>query len=210
MLTGQADEKLAIEAFNEGLIHRYIKKSDVNAVELITQSIYDLQFQYFKTMSDAIERLLSIQAPRCLKNQKFIGFFNDFVKENQITEYYLADQSGSYFMLDDDANASFLIVKDEEEMNTYYELARAHGANETVLAQLDNRYKIPGLWHAAAMNESINDWSDALVPATPLSSDETYYYAHLQGNDLFNIRQPKILSYHRYLEELDAEELLMG
>ncbi|AHE66069.1 response regulator containing a CheY-like receiver domain and an HTH DNA-binding domain [Legionella oakridgensis ATCC 33761 = DSM 21215] len=75
LLSGQADEHLAIEAFNEGLIHRYIKKSDVNAIELITQSIYELQFQYFQAMSDTIVRMLSFMPPRCLQDREFVGFF---------------------------------------------------------------------------------------------------------------------------------------
>ncbi|WP_133128283.1 response regulator [Legionella nagasakiensis] len=210
LLSGQADEQLAIEAFNEGLIHRYIKKSDINATELITKSIYELQFQYFQAMSDTIERMLSLMPPRCLQDKNFVHFFLKFIEEKGIIEYYLADNSGSFFMLDDDANISFLLVKNEEEMHAYYDLALAHGASESILEQLASGHKMPGLWHASVLSSQITDWASCLVPAKKLVCNDTYYYAHLQGNTLFNIRQQKILSYHRYLEELDAEELLMG
>ena len=210
LLTGQADEKLAIAAFNEGLIHRYIKKSDMNAAEQITRSIYELQLQYFQAMSDMVVRMLSVTSPSCLHDKKFAYFFRELREEKGIVEYYLIDNSGSFFMLDEDANVSFLIVKNAEDIRLHYDLALDNGANEEVLDQLANGEKIPGFWQANALAHQWKDWSSCLVPAKQFVSDETYYYAYLQGNVLFDVRQQKILSYHRYLEELDAEELLIG
>lgn len=209
LLTGQADEKLAIKAFNEGLIHRYIKKSDVNAAQLITQSIYELQLQYFQAMSDIVMRMLSLSAPRCLYDQKFVQYFRKIVEEHHITEYYLIDHAGSFCMLDDDANVSFLIVKREEELRLYYDNAVANGVKEGTLQQFAKGEMIPAFWQAnsdATLWENIDKY---LVPVKRLLSDETYFIAYLKGNVFFDARQQKILSYHRYLEELDAEELLV-
>ena len=210
LLTGQADEKMAIAAFNEGLIHRYIKKSDINAAELITKSIYELQFQYFQAMSEVIARTLSVATPASIYDKKFVQFFEQLCAEHNIIEYYLADSSGSYFMLDEDANTSFLIVKNEEDILRDYEWARENGASEELLVQLASGEKIPSNWQAQTVHSGLNQWISCLIPAQKLVLDETYYYAYLQGNVLFDVRQPKILSYHRYLEELDAEELLVS
>lgn len=209
LLSGQADEVLAVEAFNAGLIDRYIKKNEANASELITQSIFELQKQYFQAMSEEIERVLSINPPNCLKEKNFINLFEQIVAEHRVVEYYLADYSGSFFMLDDDANISFLIVKNEQEMQAYQELALAHGAGEEVITELSSRKKIPALWSSNKLNLTRVDWISSLFPASELTAQDTYYYAYLKGNDLLNIRQQKILSYHRYLDELDAEELLL-
>lgn len=210
LLTGQADEKLAVEAFNEGLIHRYIKKNDVHATDRIMKSIHELQGDYFHLMSDAIERLLPISKPSCLQDENYIRFFQQFIKHNRITEYYLADHSGSYFLLDDDANVSFLIVKNEEEMNRCYNWALEQGVQERVLEQLKTREKIPNVWHSSTSTTSVIDWDKNLFPASRFTANDTYYYSHIRSNDWMNIRQPKILSYQRYLEELDAEELLIS
>ncbi|RUQ90432.1 response regulator [Legionella septentrionalis] len=209
LLTGQADEKLAIAAFNEGLIHRYIKKSDIDAAELITRSIYDLQLQYFQTMSDIIVRMLPITSPSCLQDKKFVLFFKELCAEKKIIEYYLTDESGSFFMLDEDANTSFLIVKTDADLQTYYELGASAGADEAVLAEIVNGRKIPSLW-SIKPNGSSNPWLNTLIPAKRIVGNKNYYYAFLSGNSLFDIRQQKILSYQRYLEELDAEELLLS
>ncbi|MBA2656670.1 MAG: response regulator [Tatlockia sp.] len=209
LLTGQADEKLAIEAFNEGLIHRYIKKSDPNVAELITKSIYDLQMQYFHLMSGMVVSMLSVTSPSCLHDKKFTDFFNQLRHEKGIVEYYLADNSGSFLLLDDDANPSFLIVRSEEDLSLYYDFAMDNGASGEVLDQLATGEKIPCFWQANNPPPEHNDWSSCLVKAHRFDSDETYFYSYVTGAALFNLRQEKILSYHRHLEELDAEELLL-
>ncbi|KTD17561.1 response regulator [Legionella jordanis] len=209
LLTGQADEKLAIEAFNEGLIHRYIQKSDPNVAELITKSISDLQLQYFQSMSEMIVRMLSVSSPSCLHDRKFAEFFWKLRQEKGIVEYYLADNSGSFLLLDEDANAHFLIVKNEADMRLHYDLALDNGASEEVLDQLASGEKIPCVWQAHSQSKDWGDWSSHLIPAKRLISAETYFYAYAKGPVLFDIHTNKILSYHHHLEELDAQELLL-
>lgn len=209
LLTGQADEKLAIAAFNEGLIDRYVKKSDMNAAEQITKSIYDLQLQYFQAMSDMVVRVLSVTSPSCLHDKEFSHLFRQLREEKGIIEYYLVDNSGSFLMLDDNAEISFLIVKSEQDIRAQYELALAGGAKKDVLDQLVRGEKVLGFWQANSSVPQGKDWSACLVPANRFVSNETYYYAYMKENALSDVRQQKILSYHRYLEELDAEALLI-
>lgn len=209
LLTGKADEKMAIEAFNDGLIHRFVQKGDPHAAELITKCIYELQWQYFQGMSEIIGRMLSVSSPCCLNDKKFIEFFQQLRKEKGIVECYLADNSGSFMLLDDDAAVSCLIVKNESDLRFYHDLARDNGADKRVLGQLAKGEKIPCLGPANGLSLEGLDWETCLIPAQVLAGNETYYYAHISGSALFDIRQDKILSYHRYLEELDAEELLM-
>jgi len=208
LLTGQADEKIAIEAFNEGLIDRYIKKSDVNAAEKITNSIYELQLQYFQYMSNMVVRMLSVASPSCLQDQKFVELFKSICDEQQIVEYYMADNSGSFLMLDEDANISFLIVKSAADMRLLYDLALDNGAENMVLDHIANGEKIPCLWQSNVSSPKGEEWKKYLIDAKELISDESYFYAYVQGSALFNVVQEKIHSYYRFLDELDTEELL--
>ncbi len=210
LLTGQADEKLAIEAFNEGLIDRYIKKSDPDVANLIAKGIHDLQLQYFQSMSDVVVRMLSVTSPGCLHDSQFSALFWDLCKKNKIVEFYLADNSGSFLMLDESAQLSFLIVKNDADMKLHYDLALDSGASGEVLDELHNREKIPCFWQSKSNTPQWSEWSSCLVPAQKYQSDETYYYAYAQGPILFDVQSDKILSYHQYLEEVDAEEILLS
>lgn len=208
LLTGKADETLAIEAFNEGLIHRYIKKNDPDAAELITKSIYELQWQYFQSMSDIIVRMLAVSSPSCLNDKIFAAFFRQLCVEKNIVEYYLADNSGSFLLLDEEANVSFLIMRNEADQQFSYDLANKNGASEKLLAQLAAGEKIPCFWQA---NSSKTLWQDetSCVNASRLEGNETYFYAYVAGPVLFEVSKDKIYAYHHYLDEIDAEELLL-
>jgi CheY-like chemotaxis protein len=208
LLTGQADEKTAIKAFNEGLIHKYVKKSESHAAEIITKSIYDFQMQYFQATSQDLAAALSAKPPLCILDKKFAEFFNNFCREKRVVEYYLIDRVGSYLLLDEDANTSFLIVKDEKEMCHFYEIAAQNKADETILKDLETRRKIPACWNNTNLDTYLN-WAELLVPAMEIQGESSYYFAYISGNSLFDIRQQKILSYHRFLEEIDAAELLL-
>ncbi|MCE3045578.1 MULTISPECIES: response regulator [Legionella] len=209
LLTGKADEKLAIQAFNEGLIHRYIHKSDAQAAELITKSINELQQQYFQAMSDNLVRMLNIPVPHCLRDPKFSYFFRQLCREKGIVEYYLADYSGSFMLLDDDANVSFLVMKTLADLETHFNLAERNGASRTVLDELSRGLKIPCYWQKDDNMPEWNDWFSCLVPAQRLDANHTYFYSYVSGPILFDVHEERVQSYHQYLEEIDAEELLL-
>lgn len=209
LLTGQADEKLAIEAFNEGLIDRFIHKSDRQAGQLITKAIYDLQWQYFQEMSDIIVRMLSVSSPSCLQDKVFAGFFLQLCDEHNIKEYYLADNSGSFMLVNEDAEISYLIIANEQDKHQYTELARDAGVSKSVLTKLSEGTHIPCFWQLPAQASKAEFWQKQVVSAAVLKGAENYRYALIQENDLFEVQDDKIYSYHRHLEDLDAEELLM-
>ena len=157
-----------------------------------------------------ILRLLSLIPPSCLYDKAFAQFFLKLREENAIVEFYLVDNSGSFLLLDEDANVSFLIVKDGETLSSYHDLAEKMEIDAVLLEQLHQGEKIPGFWQANAGGALSKEGFNGLVPAKRFVSDKTYYYAYLKGNVLFDVHQQKILSFHRYLEELDAEVFLLG
>ncbi len=209
LLTGQADEKLAIEAFNEGLIDRYVKKSDPSATDLITKNIHELQQQYFQAMSEMIIRMLSVSYPSCLEDKTFINFFNSMIAKHNICEYYLADHSGSFILLDEDARVSYLMVKTEADMRENYDMALDNGASDTVLDYLASAAKIPAFWQTNLCPPVNEQWEKYMVDCQSFGENSQYYFALINDKPLVEIKASTILSYHHYLEELDAEELLM-
>lgn len=209
LLTGQADEALAIEAFNEGLIDRYVKKSDPQATALITKNIYELQQQYFQAMSEMIIRMLAVSYPSCLEDKAFADFFHKLIADNNICEFYLADHSGSFVLLDEDATVSYLMVKTQADLRASYDMALDSQASEAVLDSIESGTKIPTFWKTGTIPPSQEQWEDSLVDCRSFGDKIKYYYAQISDQNLFKINAALVLSYHHYLEELDAEELLM-
>jgi len=209
LLVGPADEALARAAVQEGIIHRYIKKTDANALSETTKSISDLQSQYFQEMSELIFQQLAIEAPSCLEDMAFSRFFSQFREDNRLFEYYLIDSSGSFLLLDEDANVSFFIIKTKDDVKLHHQFARLYHAAPDLLQKIAKGQKIPAGIQVSSMTISWEDWEKSLVSAELFIADRTYYYAHVRGAIFPELRHRKILSYHRYLEEIDAEELLI-
>jgi hypothetical protein len=207
LLINPEDEVLVIKALNEGLIDGYIYKQDKNIVELINQKISSFQLDYFLNMSNRVARILSVNFSDCLYDLKFAELFNRVCEKNKIVEYYLIEASGSFLMLDEDANLSVFMVKHERDIRTYYDYARSQGASDMLLECLARGEKIPGILPFTAGDFTWTDWLEALVPSERFFGTDTYVYAYIPNHSKLALRHRKILSYHRYLDELDAEEL---
>lgn len=209
LLTGQADEKTAIEAFNQGLIHRFIQKNDPNATELINDSIRILQQQYFQNMSDMIVKMLAVNSPNCLQDEKFSEFFKQLCEDKKIVEFYLTANSGSFLLLDEYAKSYCLIMKNAQDLKLHYDLAQDNHAPQEVLQQLHKGEKIPYFWQPDDFHSDWTDWSTCLLSAQKLECAESYYYALVENPLMPNIRREKILSYHDYLEQIDTTQIGM-
>lgn len=205
LLTGQANEKTTIEAFNKGIIDRYVQKHEPNVATIINENIAAMQYQYFQYMSDMIINVLAFNSPSCLKDKKFAEFFHSICQENQIIEYYLTENTGSFLLLDKDANASCLIVKNERELSLLHELALNNNAPAHVLEELKTGEKMPYFWQADNYYHSEwTDWSTCLYPANTIECNEIYYYALIKSPFSFDIQQNRITSYNRHLKYFDT------
>lgn len=205
LLTGKADEKMAVQAFNEGIIDLYLQKQNPNVTDMINQSILNMQFKYFQSMSDIIIRMLSVNSPHCLQDPAFIKLFNQIKQENNILEYYLTESSGSFIMLDAQGRISFLIIKNEMDLKLYYEMALDNKAPPVVLEQLKKGEKIPYFWQPNDYYQTNwEEWSNYLYPAKKLEGDIVYYYAFIKDSVPVGIQPSKILSFNSYLDHLDT------
>lgn len=204
MLTGKADEKLAIDAFNKGLIDAFVQKQSSDIITSINDNIAALQYDYFQNVSKLITKLLAMDNTTFINDTAFIEFFVCLCKEKKIVEYYLIDITGSFLMLDADAKPSFLTVKLYDDLELHYELAQNAKAEEAVLDDIRSGNKIPfALQTKDYYGYDASDWKKNLYHAEELKGENTYYYAYITADIGYNNEAQPIASYHQYLEKLD-------
>ena len=75
LLTGKADDKVAVQAFNEGIIDHFIPKQDPNATKLLQDTIRNMQEDYFMDGERMIEDALNIGPMHFLRDPFFCGAF---------------------------------------------------------------------------------------------------------------------------------------
>lgn len=207
MLTGEADERLAVKAFNDGMIDKFILKGQPELSSDINLAIKELQRSYFRDLSRSIFDSL-IHDPdnsyACLRDVKFTNFFDNFCKQHNIIEFYLLEKAGSFLLVDYDGHCSVLVVKTGENLNDYYDAAENDGATDGILAELKSRKKIPyfgidkNFWDIKA-----SEWTPYLHEAKKIEGNaENYYYAFVQSSEYCNFGDNEIFPYRKYLNKV--------
>ena len=97
MLTGEADQVIAVSAFNAGIIDKFILKGDADAMGLVDKAIEELQLSYFQEASQGILDSLKASGDCCLNDSHFVQFFKQLCIDHDIVEYYLTQAPGSFF-----------------------------------------------------------------------------------------------------------------
>ena len=114
MLTGEPDESIAIDAFNEGLIYQYVRKQKADFVEQLERIIKQAQREYFEEIFSIPMKILRERPEStALVEPKFVNYFNEIVQKNAIEEYYLVEPTGSFLMVDKNQKTHSLMTLDE-------------------------------------------------------------------------------------------------
>lgn len=203
MLTGEADEQLAVEAFNEGIINRFIKKGSPMFENELNNAINNLQFKYFCDLTKNLVTSLSVNENCALNDPSFVDFFKELIWKNNFVEYYLVDEFGSFLLLDIFGNSSWIVVKSDNIVDQYYHIAEDDYAPETVKEALAKREKIPFFFTQKDMETSVDTWENYLHPAQKLVGKKNeYYVAFIKSTEAYDIHSEKIVSYKKYLDAL--------
>jgi CheY-like chemotaxis protein len=204
MLTGEADEHIAIKAFNEGIIDKFIRKNDPSFKATITKAIKELQLRFFQDISEIIVSTLTNDRTRpavCLDDPVFIDFFQSTCKQLQAREYYLTDSFGSFMFLGFDGTPSWLAIKNAEEMLAWSEIARYAGAQKSIYEPQKQYEKVLYLHLKEDHKNHPSTWTNYLHPAQQLHGREIYYYSLIQNSNAYDIQPQKVLSFKDYLDQ---------
>jgi len=203
LLTGKAAPDTVIRAFNEGRIQRFVSKDSSHFEEELTTAIFELQQTQFQEISEPIIKNLSASPISCMGDPLFVEFFNKFYQKNDIVEYYLLNESGSYLLLDAKGYLSILAVKNEREMQEYSEIAFDHKELDIEVSDaLKQREKLL-FFFTAEDEQHVAGWVNYIYPAKKLKGqDNTYYYSHIIDISKYHIDKERIISYQDYLSSL--------
>ena len=197
LLTGGADkEKLAIEAFNKGLIHRFINKSDANFPAQLRKAISVLKESYFLDLTSSLFPYISSSKINLLQHPPYVNFLRSFQCQFDAVEYYQFDTTGSGVCLDAEGSPVWFVVKHESEMVNYTKLARDQDADKKIIRALANRELIPFFFTDEDYEQSVSNWDRYLYPANKLQGVNGYYYVVIANHVKNNLIKDKIVSYN--------------
>jgi CheY-like chemotaxis protein len=202
LLTGKADEKIAVQAFNQGIIDRFILKQDKEVVSILNQAILELQSSYFSQTERMLTDALSIGKHAFLRDPLFTQKFREICDTLNIVEYYLCSEPDGMLMLDADGDSYLMVVPNEDALISQYEIAYEQGAPQELLDTLKSNEVVPYFWQTGGHYvPECKDWNKFLFPATEFKGQQWHCFAIVENPPPF--RTSTILSYRAFLNELD-------
>lgn len=206
LLTGVGDEKVAVQAFNEGLIDRFLTKSDPEIARRINQTIHELQHRYFSDISSMIQSTLILKSPDFINDPVFARHFLALLDKHNFIEYYYVEDPNGFLLVTHDGALARLIVLDEQQMDEQLFALRRFNLPAHISSQLRQRRALMWLWESLddLDQDSAPDWTEWLHPATRLEGRRDWYCALVHNPPADIEYDEQQASYAAYLAELDA------
>lgn len=206
MLTGVADEKLAVEAFNAGLIHRFIPKHGASATGTARQYIAELQAEYFGQYTALLQSTLAVGEPGFLSDAGVTRWTEELMRSERLVEYYLVDDPPGLILLSSDGTIFRVMILDDAAMREQLELARRHGAPERIvkgIAEHRNAALLVGDSPADYYGSERYPWEEAVCAVTPVGDEGTWFVGVVRDAPVDIDFDPRISSYDAYLATLE-------
>ncbi len=203
LLTGKADSQTAIDAFNRGLIDKFVVKSDPDALAQVDLQIGELHDLQGREDLDTLVQILDTAAPPFLSDPLFADMFEGFIQRHAICEYYLAADGKGILAADAEGGTRLLLAHTEEDMKAQWEIASDQHAPSALIDALASRKVVANFWqYEGYYSPDCHDWKECLHEAAPFEARQTYYLAVVTNPP--NITNgPAILSFEDYLDQLD-------
>ena len=207
MLTGVADEKIAVAAFNAGLIHRFIPKQSNSSVNVILEFVDDLQQEYFNQYTARLKSTLAIDPPKFLTEPVIATYVEALMQRESLIEYYLVDDPPGLMLLQASGKICRLVALNEDGLRRQAQYAADHGAPKPILSAMQEGTKL-GLFVGESPENYFGDerfpWQDIVQEAHQLrgADNETWYLALWRDTPPDIDFDPAGSSYNAYLSTL--------
>lgn len=208
LLTGVADEKIAVQAFNEGLIDRFIRKHEPDVIQTLNRAIAELERAYFADVSRMLLNSLLLQSPSFLTEPTFEALFTKLCHDDNYVEYYLVENPPGLLLLKPEGTIRRLLIASRDELNKQHAFALQHGAPQAFLDALAQGKMIAYFFDMLddLFDPATCNWSEYFFPATVLGSERFYCYAMLSDPPVDIEFDEETSNYSTYLQALDNSD----
>lgn len=205
LLTGVADEKVAVQAFNDRLIHKFIPKNTALAIDTILTYVTDLQHQYFAQYIGRLHNTLSIDPPGFLVDTDVQAHILDTMIREEIVEYYLVNDPPGFLLVRSNGTVKRLVVLNEAQMQIQEQELRRLGAPADIIANQAARKTVGFLTESPAdyLGHEPYPWAENLIDATHVAAEEDWFIGLVDDPPHDIDFDPAKSSYDAYLATLD-------
>lgn len=194
LLTGEANEKIAVGAFNSGLIDRYIQKSDSRALDILEIEIAELKNQYFEVRSAPLRELVSLHNFHFMDDPILAQQVQRIKEEHGYSEYYLFPNPAGILFMSKFGQTQLMVIETEQSMAIQIEMARDNDAPQSLLDALQERRLLAFFSDADGdgmySRSMVDTWHRYCAAAQMIQGRELYYWALFDLPAHFFIQPP--------------------
>ncbi|MBB3117792.1 hypothetical protein [Pseudoduganella violacea] len=143
LFTGTGDEKIAVDAFNRGLIDRYIRKNDRSALDLLEREIHVLQQAFFLDRSETLRDMLALHDYGFLRCPQLAAVVRELYEMRGFVEHYVFPKPAGIMFCERNGKATLMIIETADSLQAQYEMARDSGAPVSLLQALQDKRIVP-------------------------------------------------------------------
>lgn len=137
LLTGNASERVALHAFNEGAIDRFLSKHEPDFARQIQQCVRDMQHAYFRSVAFPVRQAMDTAPFDFTRDGEFLRFFDSVTTRQQSVERFLRLDPPGVDLFRSDGRMTQLIVFDGDTIGACVAAARADGADHAMIAAME-------------------------------------------------------------------------
>jgi CheY-like chemotaxis protein len=182
LLTSNKDYQLAVDAFNEGIIDKFIIK-EINMIEKISDSIDELKHKYFQEFSSV---LLQAFDRGIKKADQYMAVFVAWHTDNQILEYYQCDGNGSCIGFDKNGIIHWLLISSDEEINGYANVIKDINSSLPMITSLDSKTSLLFFLTERDKQQPVSKWEKYMFPVYGdfVVNQKKYFYSYVMEESL--------------------------
>ncbi len=177
LFTGQADQQVAITAFNNGLIDYFLPKQG-NALEQLATLIPKFTHRYFERRTAFFAEAIRLDPGSALHDASLGLLVRDIKREHGFTEHYYVSQPEGVLFARADGSVARLVLESEARMRAHLEAAVSGGAPVTLIEALRSGTVVPYFWRSGGYYgiESL-DWKSFVHRAALFHGTTVYHWA---------------------------------
>ena len=172
MLTGVADERLAVDLFNEGRLHHFLQKQRAQDIDALVGYMFDMESEYFRQSLARLQLALDLHSSHIFSDPAIASYVQQLMKRERLVEYYYVEDPSGFLMLRANGSVVRLIILTPAERAAQIALAREHDAPAALQKALERGELVfssggdsPGNYFGS---ESY-PWDEFVVPAQALA-----------------------------------------
>lgn len=178
LLTGYATPADAVRAFNNNIIHYYLKKNDDNMLQDLEAAINQLQHAYFNELSSSLKAEAIDSGTPFFADPQLARYFQDTCESLGVTEYYYLTNPSRFALRTREGSNFACVIYTGEDIAEHLQILLEESAPKALYTAIESRKFVPLFQTADGFYEpGITNTMSCIYPAVHVSGGSDYYCA---------------------------------